>query len=205
MKNVRRGMGKGLGIGYKNLVPIDSHIHSLSAKGVKTRLLQLPKLPKFKLNAYGMQPVETYEEGDFKVELYPDESPDSPREWDNMGKMVCFHKGYTLGDKTDLTSEDFDGWDELEDHLWKKEKAKIILPVYLYDHSGLRMKVGSFQGFLPQGHAEFDSGQVGFIYATEKDIKENYKVKKITKSILEKAERVLRGEVDTYKTFMGLG
>lgn len=29
-------MGRGLGIGYKNLVPIDSHIHSLSAKGVKS-------------------------------------------------------------------------------------------------------------------------------------------------------------------------
>jgi len=34
----RRGLGKGLGIGYKNLIPIDPFIHSLSAKGVKTRL-----------------------------------------------------------------------------------------------------------------------------------------------------------------------
>jgi len=39
MKNTRRGLGKGLGIGYKNLVPMDSHIHSLSAKGCKTRQL----------------------------------------------------------------------------------------------------------------------------------------------------------------------
>jgi len=36
MKNIRRGLGKGLGTGYKNLAPMDSHIHSLSAKGVKT-------------------------------------------------------------------------------------------------------------------------------------------------------------------------
>jgi len=36
MKNVRRGLGKGLGTGYKNLAPMDSHIHSLSAKGVKS-------------------------------------------------------------------------------------------------------------------------------------------------------------------------
>jgi len=34
--NNRRGLGKGMGIGYKNLVPLDRHIHSLSAKGVKT-------------------------------------------------------------------------------------------------------------------------------------------------------------------------
>jgi len=36
MKNIRRGLGKGLGTGYKNLAPMDSHIHSLSAKGQKT-------------------------------------------------------------------------------------------------------------------------------------------------------------------------
>jgi hypothetical protein len=34
--NTRRGMGRGTGkIGYYNLAPMDSHIHSLSAKGVK--------------------------------------------------------------------------------------------------------------------------------------------------------------------------
>lgn len=36
MKNIRRGLGKGLGMGYKNIAPMDGHIHSLSAKGVKT-------------------------------------------------------------------------------------------------------------------------------------------------------------------------
>ena len=33
---MRKGYGKGFGMGYKNLMPMDSHIHSLSAKGVKT-------------------------------------------------------------------------------------------------------------------------------------------------------------------------
>jgi len=33
---MRKGLGKGLGTGYKNLAPLDSHIHSLSAKGVKS-------------------------------------------------------------------------------------------------------------------------------------------------------------------------
>jgi hypothetical protein len=32
----RKGLGKGLGQGYKNIAPMDSHIHSLSAKGVRT-------------------------------------------------------------------------------------------------------------------------------------------------------------------------
>ena len=40
MKNIRKGLGKGMGCGYKNLAPMDAHIHSLSARGLKTRYTQ---------------------------------------------------------------------------------------------------------------------------------------------------------------------
>ena len=76
----------------------------------------------------------------------------------------------------------------------------IILHVYLYDHSGLRIKVGSFQGLLSQGHAEFDSGQVGFIYVTHETIKKEYG--KVDKKNLETAERVLRGEIATLDQYL---
>ena len=33
---MRRGLGKGMGRGYYNLTPMDSHIHGLSAQGVST-------------------------------------------------------------------------------------------------------------------------------------------------------------------------
>jgi len=33
---MRKGLGAGMGKGYKNIVPIDSHIHKLSGKGIKT-------------------------------------------------------------------------------------------------------------------------------------------------------------------------
>ena len=46
MKNVRRGMGKGMGCGYKNIAPMDAHIHSLSAKGVKTNHQFVPNVVK---------------------------------------------------------------------------------------------------------------------------------------------------------------
>lgn len=36
MKNTRLGLGRGMGCGYKNLVPKDPFVHSMSAKGVKT-------------------------------------------------------------------------------------------------------------------------------------------------------------------------
>jgi len=34
---IRKGYGIGKGMGYKNLMPMDAHIHSLSAKGQKTK------------------------------------------------------------------------------------------------------------------------------------------------------------------------
>jgi len=46
MKNTRRGLGKGLGTGYKNLAPMDSHIHSLSAKGVKSLHIEPTYVPR---------------------------------------------------------------------------------------------------------------------------------------------------------------
>jgi len=35
---IRKGLGCGLGTGYKNLMPRDSYIHALSARGVKTNI-----------------------------------------------------------------------------------------------------------------------------------------------------------------------
>ena len=129
-----------------------------------------------------------------------------PREDDNIGIMVCFHKRYTLGDKLEFgknikqefSSDDFNGWEEMKEHLIKTEKAICILPLYLYDHSGISMKVGSFQGLLPQGHAEFDSGQVGFIYTTKKQM-EKIGVEKYSKK---KIEEYLIQEVETYNQYI---
>jgi hypothetical protein len=109
--------------------------------------------------------------------------------------MVCFHKRYTLGNKTDLKPDMVGSWEELYDYLKKEKKAIIILPLYLYDHSGISIKIGSFQGLLPQGHAEFDSGQVGFIYCTKEDLKRIG----ITKARVKKS---LQAEVEVYNQYI---
>lgn len=144
---------------------------------------------------------ETYKGYTIKVEN--DEIGEDPREWDNLGKMVCFHNSYKLGDKdNEYNTDSYNGWDEMKRDIVKADDVKIIAPLYLYDHSGLRIKIGSFYGLLPQGHAEFDSGQVGFIYATADAIRKFYQVKKITKKILAKAEVMIKQEVKDYDTYI---
>jgi len=131
--------------------------------------------------------IERYESVDGReyLEIVPDPEPEDPREWDNLGRMVCFHNRYVLGDAHDLRTEDFESWDDLEDHL-RREGAKVILPLYLLDHSGLRISTEPFND-------PWDSGQIGFIYAT--GIVENeQKTKEILRAEVEEYDRYLRGE-----------
>lgn len=134
-----------------------------------------------------MENYEKYERNGLTVTIHYDESPESPREWDNVGKMICSHRRYTLGDEQ-FNSDDYEGWDDLKAHLIA-EGAAIILPLGLYDHSGISMYVGD-------QHDTWDGGQVGFIYCTQKQIDEDWDGDK------EKAEECLRGEVKTYNEYL---
>ena len=147
-----------------------------------------------KINREKKMLVEKYKHKDKEeyVEIVVDEDPMNPRtEWDNLGTMVCFHGKYKLGDETALKSADFDGWNALRKHLVEKEKAEIILPLYLYDHSGISMQTHRGGQFS----CPFDSGQVGFIFVS----KETIKKEKLDK---EQARKVLEGEVEAYDQYL---
>jgi len=137
-----------------------------------------------------------------KIRYVHDEDTESPREnCDPFGTMICFHKRYRLGDKTELRSSQFDGWSELHAHLEKELGAVVILPLYLYDHSGIKMSVGSsqFQACDPVG---WDWGQVGFIYCTREDVLKGWMKKRLSKSLLVKAEALLTAQVKEYDLWL---
>ncbi|MEG0944721.1 MAG: hypothetical protein RSF86_13915, partial [Angelakisella sp.] len=66
------------------------------------------------------------------------------------------------------------------------------------DHSGISMSVSSFLGRAQ--HAEWDSGQVGWIYATPEDIQKEYG--SLSPESYEKAKALLQGEVKTYNYYL---
>lgn len=116
---------------------------------------------------------------------------DSPRDWDNLGKMVLSHKRYNLPNEVDLNFDNFDGWDEVEKYLRDEHDAYIVLPVQMYDHSGVSIYVGN-------EHDRWDGGQLGFIMATGADIRSWFGVKRITKEVKERAIQTLNDEVEAY-------
>ena len=98
------------------------------------------------------------------LKIFTDEYPQNPREWDNLTKMVCFHKRYDLGDtQTDYRQEAFESWDELKAEIIEKEKPLVIKPLYMYDHSGITISTEPFS-------CQWDSGQIGWVYITNKTI-----------------------------------
>jgi len=122
------------------------------------------------------------------LKIRADHDPESPRStWDNLGTMVCWHKQYNLGDEQPKQNP-VEFYAELP-------KGSLVLPLYLFDHSGITMRCESFSD-------PWDSGQVGYIYVTPDKIREEYSCKRITKKIREKVESVVRCEVKTYDNFL---
>ena len=138
---------------------------------------------------------ETEEVGKYQIDVIQDTNPESPREWDNIGTMVCFHNRYTLGDKHNYKHKDFNCWDEMEKEIIQNENVGVILPLYLYDHSGITINTTGF-------NCPWDSGKIGFIFVSKKKIREEYNVKYVTKKVIEKIEKLLVGEVNTYDQYL---
>ena len=76
----------------------------------------------------------------------------------------------------------------------------LMLPLYLYDHSGLAMSTESFSGTAP--HAERDSGQVGWIYVSKEDALKEFDADKMTGAIRQKADALMRSEVAAYDSYL---
>jgi hypothetical protein len=210
--------------------------------------------------------------------IVDDDHPQSPREdRDNFGKMICFHKRYSLGDDHDHKEpRDFlhdilfsryssypdsqygkpvydylksgnakearleynrstREWELLESNHWNgkndwytkssypaslkgsdvpdwflddclstlrlselkeltdKMNGMVILPLYLYDHSGITMNTGGFS-------CKWDSGQVGWIYADYDMVQKEYG--NVSDETVKKAESHLQSEVKEYDCYL---
>jgi len=218
--------------------------------------------------------------GTHKLIVERDDYPDNPRNWDNIGTMVCFHSKYDLGDKhyygspaeflldllnnadlggiegaaaredileagsgifeevyhfwletqceqdvrdvLDFLKDECEGfsmesigrflarenWDlfidcvswlspsdievnELYD-LVRATNQYVIIPLYLYDHSGITISTRPFS-------CPWDSGQVGWIYAPKDTFR---KATGYSEDDLFSAEGILKDEVREYDMYL---
>ena len=149
------------------------------------------------MNIYDTQiiNVEENETEQIRLDIVYDEDPMNPRtELENLGTMVCFHNSYSLGDKHNFKQSHYSNWEELKEDIYN-QGAVIVLSLYLYDHSGITISTSPFS-------CPWDSGQIGFIYVTRKQILDLFGAKKLTKKLKEKAAEYLLSEVETYDQYL---
>lgn len=137
-----------------------------------------------------------------RIQIVHEHDPADPREWDNIGTMVCFHRYHQLGDAHNYSNA-AEMWEDLAEQagadpeLAQTQEGRalidekfLVLPLYLYDHSGLTMSTRPFS-------CPWDSGQVGIIYADREEA--GQELGNCTEANL---LRVLTKEVDIYDCYL---
>jgi len=149
--------------------------------------------------------------GDYTVTIGHDTEPSSPRDWDNLGTMVCWHDQYDLGDKhgyetprvfmhmisglyPEVPTEELTDEQTARCHKVANKQA-IILPLYLYDHSGITMRAEPFS-------CVWDSGMVGYIYISLAKARAEFMVSRITAKLREHIVEGFINEVKQYDQYL---
>lgn len=147
-----------------------------------------------------------------KIEVMEDAiNPRSPMDGDcNIGTIAYKHSRYVLGeeeiyDPIDYLRElygiaaDMPYTDKTLEILQNKANKYgfVLLPVYLYDHSGLSISTTPFS-------CRWDSGQVGFIYTDLKTVNEKNGLnwKRWSAKRRKQVEEWLKAELQTFDYYM---
>ena len=149
--------------------------------------------------------------GEYTIDIEYDVDADNPRELLNLGTMVCYHRAYNLGDNHEFKSIEHlihemsnlypdESFEYLTDAQLERcrdaaNKKNIILPLYLYDHSGITMNTTGFG-------CQWDSSQVGLIYISLEDVRKEYKKQRISKELRKRVHQYLTGEVEIYDHYL---
>lgn len=215
------------------------------------------------------------------IDWYYDENAESPREWDNVGHMICFSRNYSLGDKHNYNSDtalqqlafelasyddiwelltspldgshdafvefkeytseelaemgadcqpetkgrarfydpgwkeytyewDCDSLDEMkeviidqidydsisnDDAMKLIEKYAVIMPISVYEHSGMTIWYG-------HPNDRWDSGCVGFGYMTKKEVIEGWPSTTNEDNWKEEAAKHMETEMSVYRAYV---
>ncbi|MHA2253520.1 MAG: hypothetical protein ACXAD7_24390 [Candidatus Kariarchaeaceae archaeon] len=155
------------------------------------------------------EPTKVIELENQTIEIYHDDDPVDPREWDNLGTMAFFHKRYSLGDKHDFMGDKLPGalkagmfpfYDDTPDDFLKylDDHKTIELPVSMYDHSGIALSTNRYGVFADP----WDSGMLGYIYVTYEKVRSEYGWKNLTQQRIQKIKDYLQAEVDVYNWYV---
>lgn len=129
-----------------------------------------------------------YRLDDWEIEIENDSDSDNPRNWCNLGEFCVSNYSKYLDNESGIEIES-------ESDFKALEKTHIILPVSVYDHSGVSIYIGS-------PCDRWDSGQIGWYIASKEEIKRQFKVKRISPKLKSRVIEYLENEVETFNKWV---
>ena len=139
----------------------------------------------------------------YTIQICADSCPESPRDWDNLGTMACYHSRYTnFGDKDHgYPSSDYESLGAIAKAIEKDTGGAFILPVYMMEHSGISLSTDAtyFRAFDAAG---WDWGTLGLIFVAKSKVREEWKVKRISPQLRRKVLDSLVAEVEAYSQYV---
>lgn len=145
--------------------------------------------------------ILTSDDGLHRVIADDDAHPESPRWGAEMGTMVCRDDRYTLGDTGPVVEavrrmlEDYGIFATMR-HLKAEFGTTVVLPLYLYDHTGISISAGPnhLDSESPLEQRGWDSRMVGILFDTAERRGDWAETIEVTD--------VLLGEVSDYDLFL---
>lgn len=157
-------------------------------------------------------PIASQVSDRFTAVISYDKGAENPREWDNLGTLamsdsfryLCGNGDITAYDEFDLklsalyeaealSSEYYDRLkydDDIEKVRDLFDSKLVSLPVYCYQHGNIALNTSGFS-------CRWDSGLIGYIFASKKAIRENFNTKRCSQKIIEKALAIMDSEIRT--------
>lgn len=136
----------------------------------------------------------TAENKNYKLVIEHDEFGEKPNLWFDS-RMFCIHGRYDIGDEHDHSRDYGKPMDSFKKYIYKVLEGRVILPIYLLDHSGLRVSTEYFS-------CSWDSMQIGYIFVTRDQILKEYGVTRLTPTIRREISNRLKEQVKTYDTYI---
>lgn len=146
----------------------------------------------YKKTGVKMEPVQTVSYKNHTISIHYDDCAESPRTWDNLAEFHCSHRRYSLGDKGFNYSN---GQDCISAAKKAQKQGDVVLPLYLYDHSGITISLTPFS-------CPWDSGQVGFVIIRREKLLKEFSAKKFSTSLKKRALDIAQSEVQTYDQYL---
>ena len=149
-----------------------------------------------------MDAIKVIEKSGKKVEIHVDENPQNPRDPDYMDhdSLMCLsHRRYNFPNETIINPKDFLSWVEVKERILKEYDVAEILPVYMYDHSGVSLSTSNENYPF---NDKWDSGQIGFIFITKQEARRSHMVKRLSKKVMGRVHSNLVSDVELYGQYL---